>query len=69
MSELDSDDLEGRTVLLPPQENWEGLRAKVTNKVVEEIEAADCNRIPDIYFILDIGEGKFEELITSYWTI
>ena len=40
------------------------MRAKVTNKVVEEIEAADGNRIPNINFILDIGEGKVEELIT-----
>ena len=64
MSELDPDDLIGRTFVLPPQENGERLRAKVTKKVVEEIEAADGNRIPNINFILDIGEGKVEELIT-----
>ena len=40
------------------------LRAKVAKKVVEEIEAADGNRIQNINFILDIGEGKIEELIT-----
>ena len=34
-------------------------------KVVEEIEAADGNRIPNINLILDIDEGKVEELITS----
>ena len=62
--EFDPDDLIGRTFLLPPQENGERLRAKVTKKVVEEIEAADGNRIPNINFILDIGEGKIEELIT-----
>ena len=45
-------------------ENGERLRAKVTKKVVEEIEAADGNRIPNINFILDIGEGKVEELKT-----
>ena len=28
------------------------------------MEAADGNRIPNINFILDIGEGKVEELIT-----
>ena len=49
---------------MPPQENGERLRAKVTKKVVEEIEATDGNRIPNIHFILDIGEGKVEELIT-----
>ena len=64
MPEFDPDDLIGRTFLLPPQENGERLRAKVTKKVVEEIEAADGNRIPNINFILDIGEGKVEELIT-----
>ena len=50
--------------MLPPQENGERLRAKVTKKVVEEIEAADGNRIPNINYILDIGEGKVEYLIT-----
>ena len=64
MPEFDLDDLIGRTFLLPPQENVERLRAKVTKKVVEEIEAADGNRIPNINFKLDIGEGKLEELIT-----
>ena len=64
MPEFDPDDLVGRTFLLPPQENGERLRAKVTEKVVEEIEVADGNRIPNINFILDIGKGKVEELIT-----
>ena len=64
MPEYDPDNLIGRTFLLPPQENGERLRAKVTKKVVEEIEAGDGNRIPNINFILDIGEGKVEELIT-----
>ena len=64
MPEFDPDDLIGRTFLLPPHENGEMLRAKVTKKVVEETEAADGNRIPNINFILDIGEGKVEELIT-----
>ena len=64
MPEFDPVDLIGRTFLLPPQENGERLRAKVTKKVVEEKEAADGNRIPKPNFILDIGEGKVEELIT-----
>ena len=62
--EFDPDNLIGRTFLLPLQENGERLRAKVTKKVVEEIEPADGNRIPNINFRLDIGEGKVEELIT-----
>ena len=64
MPEFDPDDLTGRTFLLPPQENGERLRAKVTKKVFEQIEAEDANRIPNINFILDIGEGKVEEFIT-----
>ena len=36
----------------------------MTKKVVQEIEAEDGNRIPNINFILDISEGKVEELIT-----
>ena len=64
MPEFDPDDLIERTFLLPTHENGERLRAKVTKNVVEEIEAADSNRIPNIKIILDIGEGKVEELIT-----
>ena len=64
MPEFVPDNLIGRTFLLSPQENGERLRAKVTKKVFEEIEAADGNRIPNINFKLDIGEGKFEELIS-----
>ena len=64
MPEFDPDNLIGRTFLLATQENGKRLRAKVTKKVVEEIEAADGNRIPNINFILNIGEGKVEELIT-----
>ena len=63
MPEFNPDDLIGRTFLLAPQENGERLRAKVTKKVVEEIEAEDGNQIPNINFILDIGKGKIEELI------
>ena len=64
MPQFNPDDLIGRTFSLPPQENGEKLIAKVTKKVVQEIEAEDDNRILNINFILDIGEGKVEELIT-----
>ena len=64
MPEFDPNDLIGRRFLLPPQENGERLRAQVTKKAVEEIEAEDGNRIANINFILNIGEGKVEELIT-----
>ena len=57
MSESYLDDLIGRTFLLPPLENGERLRAKVSKTVVEEIAAADGNRLPSMNFILDISEG------------
>ena len=65
MSEFDPDSLIGRTFLLPPEENGERLRAKVTKKVVEEIECEDGNTIPNINIILDMGQGKVEELIIT----
>ena len=62
MPEFDPVSLIGRTFLLPPQEYSERLRAKVTKKVVEEIEAADGNRIPNINFILDMVKVKLKNL-------
>ena len=41
LPEFNPDDLVGRTFLLPPGDNGERLRAKVTRKVVEDIEQAD----------------------------
>ena len=61
MPEFDPDNLIGRTFLLPPQQDGKRLRAKVTKKVVKEIEAEDGDRIPNINCILDIDEGKVEE--------
>ena len=62
MPEFDPDNFIGRTFLLPPQGNGGRLRAKVTKIAVEEIEAEDGNRILNINFILDIGEGKLKNL-------
>ena len=39
-------------------------RAKVTRKVVEIIDQEDGKRVENINFILDIGNGKVEELIS-----
>ena len=58
------DDLVGRTFLLPPGDNGERLRAKVTRKVVEDIEQADGERVQKLSFILRIGNGKLEEIIS-----
>ena len=57
-------DLIRRTFLLPPEENGERHRGKVTRKVVEIIDQEDGYRVENINFILDIGNGKVEELIS-----
>ena len=64
MPTFDPSDLIGRTFLLPPEENGERHRAKVTRQVVEIIDQDNGQRIENINFILDIGNGKVEELIS-----
>ena len=64
MPTFDPSDLIGRTFLLPPEENGERHRANVTRKVVEIIDQEDGKRVENINFILDIGNGKVEELIS-----
>ena len=60
----DPEDLIGRTFLLPSEENGERNRAKETRKVVEILDQEFGQRIENINFILDIGNGKVEELIS-----
>ena len=64
MATFDPSDLIGRTSLLPPEENGERHRAKVTRKIVEIIDQEDGQRVENINFILDIGNGEVEELIS-----
>ena len=64
MPTFDPSDLTGRTFLLPSEENGERHRAKVTRQVVEIIEPDNGQRVEHIIFILDIGNGKVEELIS-----
>ena len=64
MRTFDPSYLIGRTFLLPPEENGERHRAKVTRQVVEIIDQDNGQRIENINFILDIGNGKVEELIS-----
>ena len=64
MPTFDPSDLIGRTFLLPPEENGERHRAKVTGQVVEIIDQDNGQRVENINFILDIGNGKVEELIS-----
>ena len=60
MPTLDPADLIGRTFLLPPEENGERHRAKVTRKVVEIIDQGNGHRVENLH----IGNGKVEELIS-----
>ena len=64
MHTFDPTDLIGRTFLLPPEENGERHRAKVTRKVVEIIDQENGNRVENINLILDTDNGKDEELIS-----
>ena len=64
MPTIDPSDLIGRTFLLPPEENGERHRAKVTRQAVEIIDQDNGQRVENIIFILDIGNGKVEGLIS-----
>ena len=64
MPTFDPSDLIGRTFLLPPEENGERHRAKVTRQVVEIIDQDNGQRVGNINFLLDIANGKVEELIS-----
>ena len=52
------------SILLPPEENGERHRAKVTRKVVEIIDQENGHRVENSNIILDISNGKVEELIS-----
>ena len=64
MPTFNPEDLIGRTFLLPPEEIGERNQAKVTRKVVEIIDQENGQRIKNIIYFLDIGNGKVEELIS-----
>ena len=63
MPTCDPANLIGRTFLLPPEEKGERHRAKITRKVVEIIDQENSYTVENHNFILDIGNGKVEELI------
>ena len=65
MPTFDSEDIIGRTFLLPPEEKGERHRAKVTRKVVEISDQENNQGIEIINFILEIGNGKVEQLISN----
>ena len=61
---FDPSDLIRRTFLPPPEENGERHRDKVARQVVEIIDQDNGQRVENINFILDIRNGKVEELIS-----
>ena len=64
MPTFDPSDLIGRSFLLPPEENGERHRPKVSREVVEIIDQDNDQRVENINFILDNGNSKVEELIS-----
>ena len=64
MPTFDPSDLIDRTFLLPPEKNGERHRAKVTRQVVEIFDQDNGQRVENSNFIIDIGNGKVEELIS-----
>ena len=62
MPTFDPSDLIGRTFLLPPDENGERHRAKVTRQVVEIIDQDNGQRIENINFILDMLKSKSDKV-------
>ena len=64
MPTFDPSDLIGRTFLLPPEENGERHRDKVTRQVVEIIDQDNGQRVENINSILDIDNGKVEEFVS-----
>ena len=64
LPEFNPDELVGKTFLQPPGENGERVRAKVTRKGVEFTEKAEGERVQNLSYILGIGNGKMEEIIS-----
>ena len=67
LPEFNPDDLVGRTLLLPPGDHGERLRAKVTRKGVEVIKKVGGERVQNLSYILGLDNGKVKmEKIISY---
>ena len=64
MPSFNPDDLIGKTYLQPPEENGERFRAKVTKKIIDQIEDEAGQRIENINYLIDVGNGRAEEIIS-----
>ena len=68
MPTFDPSDLIGRTFLLPPEENEQRHRAKVTRQVVEIIDQDNGQRIENINFILHGHGSRTLQVQSHHWT-
>jgi hypothetical protein len=64
LPEFDPDSLIGRTFLLNPDENGERLRATVKKKIIEQLDEENESLAEKIDFLLDVGEGRSESIIS-----
>ena len=67
MAEYNTDDLIGRTFLLPKHEQGERFRATIKRKVKETSKHLDNqhdNAIEKINFHLDVGQGRAETIMS-----
>ena len=72
MFHLSDDYLCPHKFLLPPEDNGEKLRARVTRNVVEVTEKADWERVEKFSYILGImamGNSTRSHPVTNLWTI
>ena len=66
MAEYNPDDLIGRTLLLPKNEQGEMLRATIKRKVIETSKLLDNHydeAIDKINFYLDVGQGRADAIM------
>ncbi|KAL7556430.1 hypothetical protein ACA910_020342 [Epithemia clementina (nom. ined.)] len=63
MPTINFEDLVGHTFLLPPKEHGERHRARVTRHLIET-SSNEPDLIQDLKFILDVGDGISEDVIT-----
>ncbi|KAL7579386.1 hypothetical protein ACA910_014056 [Epithemia clementina (nom. ined.)] len=63
MPTINFEDLVGRTFLLPPKANGERHSARITRPLIET-SSDEPNLIQDLKFILDVGDGLSEDIIT-----
>ena len=62
MFHLGDDYLCPHKFLLPPEDNGEKLRARVTRNVVEVTEKADWGRVEKLSYVPGIGNGKLDKI-------